>query len=280
MVLVLGSSGYVGSKICQYLDFQGIPFATFSLRFNIGNIEKLDHICRTTRVKKIINCSAYVGEKSIDECEVNVGKTEDANVYCVWNIVEICKKYNITLTHVSTGCIFDGDKSWDESADPFFGESVYNRTKIEAEKIVSTYDNIYICRLRLPFDFLNHPKNFITKMMKFNKVGDQPNSITNLNDFALIAVELSQQKHPFGTYNIVNPGKISAHGIKSILQEYRFISDPWTILDHNDPIFNLRANTTLSSRKILHEGFVMDEVGLSIRKSLDNWDDSTTNVFW
>ncbi len=280
MFLVLGSSGYVGQKICQYLDYQNIKYDTFSLRFNIGLIEKLDYICRVKNIKGIINCTAYTGDNSINDCEINVEKTKDANVYCVWNIVDICKKYNIPLVHISTGCIFDGDNNYNETDEPFFEKSVYSKTKIEAEKIVSAYSNTYICRLRLPFDFIDHPKNILSKMIRFNKVGNQKNSITNLNDFALIVVELMNSRKPFGIYNIVNPGSISMNEIKKILfNEFGMINSSWEILDDNDPVFVHRANTTLSSEKIQRLGFIMDDVQTSIRKCMSNWN-SDENIFW
>ena len=280
MFLVLGSSGYVGNKICQYLTYQKIQFDTFSLRFNIGLIDKLDHICRTKNIQGIINCTAYTGDTSINDCEINVEKTKDANVYCVWNIVDVCKKYNIPLVHVSTGCIFDGDNNYTEEDVPFFEESVYSKTKIEAEKIVNSYHNTYICRLRLPFDFVDHPKNILSKMIKFNKVGDQKNSITNLNDFALICVELINQKFPFGIYNVVNSGSISMNEIKEILfNEFQMGQSSWEVIDSNSDIFKNKANTTLSSTKIYQSGFILDEVRDSIRKCLTNWN-SQDNIFW
>ena len=280
MILVLGSSGYVGSKICQYLKYQNIPFKTFSLRFDLSVIQKLDNFCRREGISGIINCTAYTGTKSIDDCEIEIEKTENANIYCVWNIIDICKKYNIPLVHVSTGCVFDEDKNYTEEDIPFFESSVYSRTKIEAEKIVSSYFNTYICRLRLPFDFADHPKNLLSKMIKFNKVGNQQNSITNLNDFALISVELLRQKFPFGIYNIVNPGSISMNEIKEILfNEFQMGQPSWEVLKATDDIFKNKTNTTLSSIKICQSGFVLDEVRNSIRKCINNWNNED-NIFW
>lgn len=283
MVLVLGSSGYVGSKICQYLRFQEIPFTTFTLRFDISRIDKFDHICRTKHISSIINCSGFNGEKSIDDCEANVQKTEDANVICVWQIVDICKKYRIPLLHVSTGCIYDGDQNWSESDDPNYSTSVYNRTKIEAEQIVSTYANSYICRLRLPFDYMDNPKNLLSKMIKFTEITDHYNSITNLNDFAQISVELIKEKKPFGIYNIVNSGKISFLDIKNILSGFNVGAKPFRVLtpDEERVKFQIpRSNTTLNNVKVTHEGFILDDVRDSIMKCLNNWNNINTDIFW
>lgn len=281
MILVLGSSGYVGSKICEYLEYQKMKYETYSLRFNIGKIDQLDYICRTKAIRGVVNCSAYTGTNSIDDCDLEVEKTTDANVVCVWNIVDICKKYRIPLVHVSTGCIFDGDNNWDESVSPFFDVGVYNSTKIESEKIVSSYDNTYICRLRLPFDFQNHPKNLLSKLIKFNTVGESQQSMTNLSDFALISVELMNQKKPYGIYNIVNPGSISMNGIKLILTDRGLSYGSWNVLsqESEQELFKNKARTTLSSMKVQHEGFILDDIHSSINRCIDNWE-SQENVFW
>lgn len=281
MILVLGASGYVGRKICEYLDYQKIKFDTFSIRFDITIIDKLDYICRTKPISGIINCSAYTGTKSIDDCDVEVAKTTDANVFCTWNIVDICKKYRIPLVHVSTGCIFDGNGNWDESVSPFFDKGVYNSTKIEAEKIVSSYDNTYICRLRLPFDYVDHPKNLLSKLIKFNTVGDTKQSMTNLSDFALIVSELINQKKPYGIYNIVNPGSISMNGIKTILTNRGLAQGSWTVLsqESEQELFKNKARTTLSSIKVQNEGFILDDIELSINRCIDNWN-LEEKVFW
>jgi dTDP-4-dehydrorhamnose reductase len=280
VVLILGSTGYIGNKICQYLKYQNIPFKTFTFRSNQNSIQYFDYFCQKNKITSIINCSAYTGEKSIDDCEMNILKTWEANVYSVEKLVNVCQKYKITLVHISTGCIFDGDKNYTEEDIPFFEKSVYSKTKIEAEKIVNSYFNTYICRLRLPFDYIDHPKNLLSKMIKFNKVGDQQNSITNLNDFVLIVVELLQQKFPFGIYNIVNPGSISMNEIKEILfNEFQMGQPSWEVLKETDDIFKNKANTTMSSIKIYESGFILDEVRNSIRKCLTNWNNEE-NIFW
>ena len=283
MILVIGASGYVGSKICQYLDFQYIPYLPMSYRYGLNDTERLDFLCKTYNITDIINCAAYTGDKSIDDCEHNVKKTEDANVNLVKDIVNIAKKHKIKLLHVSTGCIFDGNDNWTEKDSPFFRESVYTRTKIEAEEIVSKYEESYICRLRLPFDYIDHPKNLLSKLIKFNEISDHENSITNLNDFALIATGMIVYKKPYGIYNIVNHGSITFSDIKTLLAKNDMCPYIWKVLTPNEERIkfpNKKSNTTLNNFKIRQEGFIVDDVKTSISKCLANWNNTESNIFW
>lgn len=66
------------------------------------------------------------------------------------------------------------------------------------------------------------PRNFVTKILHYEKVVNIPNSMTVLDTLLPIALQLAEQSH-VGTINFCNPGTI-AHN--DILQMYKDIIDP------------------------------------------------------
>ena len=73
--------------------------------------------------------------------------------------------------HISSGCIYSGyDKAFteeDESNFSFVQDncSFYSGTKALAENLIDKY-NSYICRLRIPFDEFDNPRNYISKLKR------------------------------------------------------------------------------------------------------------------
>jgi dTDP-4-dehydrorhamnose reductase len=74
---------------------------------------------------------------NVDECELNPEQCRLNNITATSNIVEACKNYNPHLIYISTDFVFDGE------AGPYTEEdipnplSIYAKSKLEAEKIVS-----------------------------------------------------------------------------------------------------------------------------------------------
>ena len=63
MILVLGSTGFLGKHVCEKLSKRGLSFEASSLCRGV-NLENLDEVRRLfdkVRPEKVINCAAYVG---------------------------------------------------------------------------------------------------------------------------------------------------------------------------------------------------------------------------
>ena len=87
--------------------------------------------------------------------------------------------------HISSGCIYDGyNKVYTEEDPPNFcfktnNGSFYSGCKALAEDLVNK-NNSYICRLRIPFDQYNNPRNYLSKLQNYNKLLNMKNSIKSL----------------------------------------------------------------------------------------------------
>ena len=172
--------------------------------------------------------------------------------------------------HLSTGCLFDEQREYDEQDDTTRGWDgycgFYVGTKLLAESIVHTYDKHYILRLRLPFDEVDHPRNYLTKLTKFDKVFQHVNSLTHRGDFAKWALDLWEKKAPFGTYHCVNSGQISAKALTMNLAMNGLIPSM--------PQFAVSPDTTgawLSNAKLAAAIGPVRSVHEAVAESISNW---------
>ena len=129
-------------------------------------------------------------------------------------LAEAAFRHNIKLVHVSSGCIYHYDykqqKPIQENCVPDYYDLFYSRTKSYAESVLMQLAerkglNVLIARIRVPLDHQPHPKNLLTKLIKYQKVIDLPNSVTYVPDF-IKAMKHLIRKDSRGIYNIVNKG--------------------------------------------------------------------------
>jgi len=287
MILLLGASGYVGKKYQEYLQHKNIPYVCESVRFE-GNVWNIYNTIKRHNPLFVINCAGFTGIPNVDACNLpeNIQPCQDANVNLVHAIGWTCLNLGIGMGHVSSGCIYSGDNTYSETDIPNFDESWYSLTKIKGERRINKFysDNSYIWRLRIPFDHVDHPKNFISKIIKFDKLTNQYNSISNINDFVRATVDCYLNKLPYGIYNVTNPGKIRAQDIAKMLVEKKIVPSDrtWHIMDNQDEIDQIekvkRSNCTLDSSRIINAGIPLQEVHESVSRTLDLWKKNT--IYW
>lgn len=104
-----------------------------------------------------------------------------------------------------------------------FSGSFYSFTKGMVEEIArNTYPDCLILRLRMPVSDDLNARSFVTKITKYAKVVDIPNSHSILYELLPLVVLMSEHKEA-GVYNFTNPGAISHN---EVLALYRDIIDP------------------------------------------------------
>lgn len=129
------------------------------------------------------------------------------------------------------------------------------------------YDNVCTLRVQKPISSdLNNPRNFITKISRYNKVVNIPNSMTILDELLPISVEMAK-RNLSGIWNFTNPGAVSHN---EILEMYKAYIDPgfkwtnFTLKEQAKVIVAPRSNNELDASKLKKE---FPEL-LSIKESL------------
>jgi len=249
-LLIIGN-GYIGKRIQESLGF---PLCDKKL-YTLQDAEK--EIARF-KPRVIVNSVGYIG-RNVDDCEVNKDKTLFANTFIPILLAEAALRHGIKLVHISSGCIFhydyDKDRPLDEKRTPDFFELYYSRTKIYAEQAIAALAERYgvlILRIRVPLDDRPHPKNILTKLIKYKTVIDLPNSVTYIPDF-IKALRHLVRTDARGIYHVVNKGGLRYPELLDVYRQ-RVPSFSYTKVPFKK-LGMVRTNVVLSTAKLERSGF-------------------------
>ncbi|MCC6759125.1 MAG: sugar nucleotide-binding protein [Candidatus Omnitrophica bacterium] len=182
--IILGG-GFIGRKLESALGAK-------LLSARITTYQDVENIIKKHHPDVLINCIGHTGKRNVDDCELVPDKTLSANTFVPILLAEAAFRHKIKLVHISSGCIFHYDYKKNNAireervADYF--DLFYSRTKIYTENVLMQLaelkdTNILITRIRVPLDSKPHPKNLLTKLIKYQRVIDAPNSVTYVPDF-------------------------------------------------------------------------------------------------
>jgi len=229
----------------------------------------------------LVNCIGRTGSPNVDWCESNKTETYIANTIIPLMLAHQCEKKNIRLVHIGSGCIFFGtspnlnlggeDLGWNEEnfANP---KSYYSSTKYSCDLLLNNLPHVTILRIRMPFSSQNSSRNLITKLIGYQQVINEPNSMTFMEDLVR-AVDWAIQKDLSGIYHVTNPGTFSA---AQIMREYKkYVSEHSFKAIDEDQLDKLtlakRSNCILDCRKILNTGFKMMPIKQALQICMFNY---------
>jgi dTDP-4-dehydrorhamnose reductase len=232
MIYLLGGSGYVGQAYQALLTQKGIPFRNLKrAEVNYADPASLTAALRADKPAFLINAAGYTGKPNVDACELHKAECLDGNAVLPGRIAEACAAAGVPWGHVSSGCIFTGSRpdgsGFSETDAPNFtfrqnNCSFYSGTKALGEEVLADTPNVYIWRLRIPFDHRESPRNYLTKLMRYQRLLEATNSISQLQEFVAATFACWEKRVPFGTYNVTNPGQVTTRQVvEHILEERR-----------------------------------------------------------
>ncbi|KAL5559400.1 hypothetical protein UlMin_035611 [Ulmus minor] len=260
--LIYGRTGWIGGLLGKLCKEGGIEF-----EYGNGRLEdrkSLFEDMRRVRPSHVFNAAGVTGRPNVDWCESHKVETVRANVVGTLTLAEVCKEQGLLLMNFATGCIFEYDNEhplgssigFKEADKPNFIGSFYSKTKAMVEELLGEYENVCTLRVRMPISSdLNNPRNFITKISRYSKVVNIPNSMTVLDELLPISIEMAKRGCR-GIWNFTNPGVISHN---QILEMYRDYIDPhfkWENFDLEEQakvIVAPRSNNELDASKLKEE---------------------------
>jgi dTDP-4-dehydrorhamnose reductase len=227
----------------------------------------------------VINAAGVTGRPNVDWCEDHKVETIRTNVVGCLNIADICSQKNIHHTLYATGCIFEydadhviGGKGFTEEDTPNFHASFYSHTKGMVEDLLKHYPTTMTLRVRMPIsDDLSH-RNFVTKIVKYDRVVDVPNSMTVLQELIPISLRMADAKLT-GIYNFCNPGAISHNQVLALYKKHVDPEFTWQnfTLDEQAQILKAgRSNNTLDHTKLCAclPGLHIDDIHTAMEKCM------------
>ncbi|TWU18062.1 sugar nucleotide-binding protein [Allorhodopirellula heiligendammensis] len=291
MIGLFGSTGYVGQSIAHVLTQRGLDFLPIRHRQIQGiTSESLASILRDHGIDFLINSAGYTGKPNVDACELDKANCLDGNATLVGRIREACELAGIPFGHVSSGCIFTGSHAdgtgFTEAEPPNFSFrqnncSFYSGTKALGEEMLADCESCYVWRLRIPFDHRDSPRNYLSKVQRYDRLLEATNSLSHLGEFASACVDSWVQRIPFGIYNVVNGGSITTRRVTELIAEslprdrsYEFFDDEVEFMAK--AATTPRSNCVLDNSKILAAGIAMRPVEDAIRDALEHWQPETS----
>lgn len=286
MIYLLGGSGYVGSAYQALFVRKGIRYRNLKRsEVDYGDVAKLISVLRADKPSFLINAAGYTGKPNVDACEIRKAECLEGNAVLPGKIAEACAVAGVPWGHVSSGCIYTGTRSdgrgFTENDPPNFtfrqdNCSFYSGTKALGEEVLVQAPNVYIWRLRIPFDYRDSPRNYLTKLMRYERLLEATNSISQLQEFVGSTFACWEKRVPFGIYNVTNPGEVTtrqvvAHILSSGVckKDYVFFKDELDFM--NVAAKTRRSNCILSSEKLASVGIKMTEVNEAIERDLKRW---------
>jgi dTDP-4-dehydrorhamnose reductase len=286
MIYLLGGSGYVGQAYQDLLKSKDIPFKNIRRAdLDYANASVLAEALKADRPEFLINAAGYTGKPNVDACELDKTNCLFGNAILPGRIAEACAAAGVPWGHVSSGCIFTGKRAdgtgFSETDAPNFtfrqnNCSFYSGTKALGEEILAGAPDVYIWRLRIPFDHRESPRNYLTKLMRYQRLLEAENSISQLQEFIAATFACWENRIPFGTYNVTNPGHVTTREVVDLILEsgvckkdYEFFTDESDFMAKAAK--TPRSNCVMTSAKLAAAGIEMTPVREAIRSALRNW---------
>jgi len=316
MILLLGSSGYVGQAFATELRRRGHGFIPLTRKaINYGDFTLLFDYVRKVKPKFIINAAGYRGKPNVDACELTREDTLFANTLLPQTVARVCSMTDTPWGHVSSGCIYRGAKrivngttqcvegpelrqtyakfpekicgytEWDEPNFAFRHApcNFYSGTKALAEEAIRGPAAVYVWRPGMPFNERSEPRNLLWRLQNYAKVFDGVNSLSHLEDFVRACLDLWEKQAAFGIYNVTNPGAIATRQVVEMIQRILKPGRPFVFWKSDEEFYlhgakALRSNCVLDVSKLLATGVRIRPVEKALEDSLRHWTISVADL--
>jgi dTDP-4-dehydrorhamnose reductase len=285
VILLLGSSGYIGSRFADWFKKEQRPFYAVSrAKIDYTKPGELRALILKSKAKSLINCAGFTGKPNVDQAEILKKECLFGNAILPGIIAEECRVAGIEWAHLSSGCIYTGSKQgvgFTEKDVPNFDFrhnncSWYSGTKALGEEILASETNCFIWRIRIPFEEIDNPRNYLSKLCRYPRLLEAENSLTHLGEFIREAIGMMDRDLPKGIYNMTQPGSITTRQVVKILQESGILQHQPEFFRNEEEFMKKaaqtpRSNCVLSAAKALSLGCRLTPIHEKIREVCKLW---------
>ncbi len=223
-ILLTGAGGQVAWEIEQRATGAGLSVRALSrTELDISDSKAVHSTVAAVAPRVVINAAAYT---AVDKAEGDKGRAFDVNRDGAGHLAAVCAAREITLVHLSTDYVFDGESKHPYVEDDFTAPlGVYGESKLAGEAAVRAFLDRHII-LRTAWVYGVHGNNFVKTMLRLGRerdvlrvVDDQRGSPTFAGDIAdallLIARRVISEALPeeaYGTFHYTGGGAVTWHG--------------------------------------------------------------------
>jgi dTDP-4-dehydrorhamnose reductase len=292
MIAVLGASGHVGSTFCRFFEQNGIRYRPLARKqVNYYDFDQLSAALASCRPSFVINCAGYTGRPNVDACEDHKAECLAANAFLPALVARACEQLTVPMGHVSSGCIYSGngpcsgsgsnDRGFSEEDPPNFtfrqnNCSFYSGCKALGEEVLEPFENCFIWRLRIPFDNTDSSRNYISKLLRYERLLEARNSLSYLDEFVEACYQCYQDSLPLGIYNLTNTGSVTTREVVELIQKHRLANHQFSFFRDEQEFMQIaaktpRSNCVLDNSKALAAGLKLTSVHEALDRCLTNW---------
>ncbi|BBM82762.1 dTDP-4-dehydrorhamnose reductase [Candidatus Uabimicrobium amorphum] len=213
-VIVTGSGGMVGTYLIPLLNEKYDVHAFPHSDLDVTDVQKLTSAFEKIQPQIVVHLAAMT---NVDLCEEQPQQAFFVNEQGTKNIAKCCRQHNCTLLYVSTGMVFDGNKTsaYEESDCVTRSVNIYGESKYKGEQAIQQLlQKFYIVRTTWLFGGGQRDKKFVAKMLQLGKkndslsvVDDTWGSPTYTKDLSAALETLCTKVPDYGIYHIANVGR-------------------------------------------------------------------------
>lgn len=159
-------------------------------------------------INVLINAAGYT---NVDGAEINEETAFKVNAEAVGYLAEAAQAHDMTLIHISTDYVFDGEQKIHTEDEEFHPLSVYGKSKANGDKEVMKVPKHYLIRTSW---VIGEGKNFVRTVLKLGQKGVDPTVVADQIGRPTFTAELVRAiDHllttgpDYGTYNVSNDGE-------------------------------------------------------------------------
>lgn len=295
MILLLGGTGYIGRAFQQLLVERDLEFRVISRNeFNYTRREELIELIQESKPSFLINAAGYTGKPNVDACEIYKSDCLQGNAVLPGTIREACEATGLSWGHVSSGCIYTGARpdgsGFTESDTPNFcfrtnNCSFYSGCKALGEECLDGAENVFVWRLRIPFNHVDSMRNYLSKLMRYDRLLNATNSISHLDEFVHCCLDCWGLRVPFGIYNMTNTGSVTAERVTELINQELGLNKSFNFFEDETEFMQQaakapRSNCIMDNSKLKATGIEISHVEDAITRSLRSWQNKEIATRW
>ena len=269
--LVFGSKGWIGSYVVNYLNSIDETVCLDVIHYkNFAQLYDTIEQVRPDRIVCAIGRTFGPGFSTIDYLEQAGKLTENLESNLLLPVWIAQAAPTIPILYFGTGCIYEYDSEhpmnsgigFTEKDEPNFTGSAYSTVKRITDKIMGQFPNVLNARIRMPISQEYHPRDFITKLLNYNKITSIPNSMTVLPEIIPILLAILYDAKDFGTVNSVNQGVMDHDTILRLHAEITGKSHEYVLESLEDQakrLLSKRSNNELVARRLQQFAFNLQD---------------------
>ena len=283
---IIGGSGFIGKRVAEEARRRGDSVTVVGRRdCDLYDLVSLTHKLETIAPDALINAAGYSGRPNVDACESHKPECLAANAVLPGIIADACQSLSLPWGHISSGCIFNqtdqAKGQFTERDEPNFSFrngpcSFYSGTKALGEEMLKDASQCYIWRLRIPFSNRDSERNYLSKLLRYERLLDATNSLSEINEFVSALLDCFVMRVPYGTYHLTNPGAVSTTEVVQMIRDSGVTRKDFHFFESEEEFMQLaaitpRSNCVLNVENALQAGLKLSPIRDAIWRCLNSW---------